>query len=387
MKNRRDSVSCRRFNSFGMVHCSMRLKTACILFAAALGFSLGAEAQTYTIQPGDSLRIIILNRPEYTQEVTVGPDGMLPYFLVGSIDTKGMTLEALQKRIAEGLSTHFSDPQAIVVPTPRSYGVYVGGQVANPGFHAAPEPEIDLRRAVILAGGPLPDSANLKNALLYRADGETAAYDLTQYGQPPLIVKNGDAVYIRSKARIQVSGNVQKPDIYYVDAPPTAAFALALAGGPMEDRAALDRLVILRSDGVSETIQLSEQFWNDDPETLPRLQSGDALFVPYAYAAEEISVIGYVRAPGLYKVRGPIPVGRALALSGGADAAKADMNSAEIQRLDGSWEKADLRTEAAGVLVYPGETVRVRKRFQVNWSFVLSAITTGALLVRLIQNN
>ncbi len=365
----------------------MRLKTACILFAAAFGFCLRAEAQTYTIQPGDSLRILILNRPEYTQEVAVGPDGMLPYFLVGSIDTKGMTLEALQEQIAQGLSKHFSDPQVIVVPTPRSYGVYVGGQVANPGFHPAPEPAIDLRRAVILAGGPLPDSANLKNALLYRADGETAAYDLTRYAQPAPEVKNGDAVYIPPKVRIQVSGNVQKPDVYYVDAPPTAAFALALAGGPMEDRAALDRLVILRSDGVSETVRLSEQFWNDDPEKLPRLQSGDALFVPYAYAAAEISVIGYVRMPGLYKVRGPIPVGRALALSGGADVAKADMNSAEIQRLDGSWEKVDLRTEATSVLVHPGETVRVRKRFQVNWSFVLSAVTTGVLLARFIQNN
>ena len=91
--------------------------------------------------------------------------------------------------------------------------------------------------------------------------------------------------------------------------------------------------------------------------------------------------LGYTRYGDRYRLGG------ALALSGGADVGKADMNSAEIQRLDGSWEKVDLRTEATAVLVYPGETVRVRKRFQVNWSFILSAVTTGVLLARFIQNN
>ena len=369
----------------------MRMRTWLLWTAAALALCSAAEtrAQTDAVQPGDTLRILILNRPEYTQELTVGPDGKLPYFLAGSIDTNGMTLETLQQTIAEALAEHFVDPQVIVMPTRREYGVYVGGEVKTPGFHPAPEPEIDLRRAVILAGGHLPDSADMRQALLLRKGKPPLAFNLSGLNKndaPMPLVQNGDAVYIPRRIRIRVVGNVQKPDTYYVNAPPTAAYALALAGGPLDDKGALDRIVLLRADGASETIQLTEQFWKDNSERQPRLQSGDALFVPNAYLTEEISVIGYVRSPGLYRTRGPVPLARAVALAGGADTREADTRSIEIQRLDGSTQKVDLRTEATSTIVHPGETVRVRKRFKVNWSFVLSAVTTGVLLARYVQD-
>jgi polysaccharide export outer membrane protein len=350
------------------------------VFFAAVAVALAEAA--YRIRPGDALRIAVLRHPEYAQEMTVQSDGRISYFLIGEINAAGKTPAELQSDIQRALAPQLKDAQVVVAPTPREDEVYVGGEVANPNRYTYREPELDARRGLVLAGGVRAESADLRRVTLLRRGAESVVVDLT--GSDDVAIASGDALIVGRRVSIRVAGNVQKPDVYWVDEPVAAGYALALAGGIVEDKGSLTTLAVLRSDGSTETIPLDEQFWQDVAEQ-PRLSDGDTLYVPNAYRVEEISVLGYVHNPGLFRVRGPVPVGRALALAGGAILESADTRHAEILRLDGSRIIVDLDAAATTALVHPGDTVRISKRFAINWSFVVSLISTAAVIYSLVR--
>ena len=351
-----------------------------------LGFFLrdGVATSAHRIRPGDTLRIVVLNRPEYSQEVVVQEDGKLGYFLIEEIDVAGMTPEELRDRLREALSEYLEDPQVLVVPTLRPNEVYVGGRVKEPGRYAFAEDAIDLRRALILAGGPLDEGADLRRVYHLRKEAPPTVYDLTSPDAGAVRVDRGDVVYVPKRTKILVTGNVAIPGAHWVDGPISVALALARAGGVLDDKGSLERLVLLRADGTIETIRVEEAFW-EDAGSLPTMGDGDTLYVANAYRVEEVSVLGYVQNPGLYRVRGPIPVGRAIGLAGGLLTEVAKTDEVEIQRLDGTREVIDLNAQATTALVYPGETVRVDKRFRINWTTIYSFISTAILVVSLVR--
>jgi protein involved in polysaccharide export with SLBB domain len=339
-----------------------------------LGQSAAAE---YHIRPGDTLRIVVLNRVEYGQEVFVRDDGRIDYFVLGSIDVGDMTLDALRGVLVEGLRGHLTEPDVLIVPVPREAFVYVGGQVAAPGKYGFMEPVIDVRKALALAGSALPLSADLSTVYVLRTGAPVETYDLTTAPGPHIEIRPGDVVYVAELCRIRVTGNVREPGVFHVRGSATAAYALSLAGGVVDDQGALARLSVLRADGSTGTAPVNADVV---------LRHGDALHVPNAYLVEEISVVGYVQKPGLYRVRGPVSVGRALALAGDAVREEANLSEVEIVRLDGAIERVDLRSGRSAAIVQPGETVRVNRRFQINWPMLFSAVSTAVLLTSLVRN-
>ena len=62
---------------------------------------------------------------------------------------------------------------------------------------------------------------------------------------------------------------------------------------------------------------------------------GDVLFVPNVFKVEPIYVTGYVRAPGAQRVRGPLNLSQAVALSGGFEES-ANREEVLIHRRDGT---------------------------------------------------
>lgn len=335
----------------------------------------------YRIRPGDTLRIAVLRHPEYSQEVSVQSDGHITYFLVGELQAAGKTPAELQTAIQHALKPQLTDAQVIVVPMPRENEIYIGGEVTNPGRYSFREPELDVRRALVLGGELRPESADPRRVYIWRHGEEPFLLDLSE--KKNVSLTSGDAVVVGRRHQIRITGNVQKPDVYWVSEPVAVGYGLALAGGIVDDKGNLNSLAILRADGSTETVPLNEQFWQNVSEQ-PRLADGDTLYVPNAYQIEEISVLGYVQRPGVFRVRGPIPLGRAIALAGGVIQDVANTRRIEILRSDGQHLVADLKTTTS--LVYPGDTVRVSKRFTVNWSFVLSFLSMSAVLYSLLRS-
>jgi polysaccharide export outer membrane protein len=135
----------------------------------------------YSIGAGDQLRIDVWKSPELSTEVPVRPDGMITLPLVGDIQARGLTAEALGKSITTKLSDYIRTPQVtVIVANPASaefeLRVRVTGAVNQPT--SIPYNKGMTVLDVVLAAGGTTIYAAQNNALLYRknAEGIVTAY-------------------------------------------------------------------------------------------------------------------------------------------------------------------------------------------------------------------
>ncbi|MCP4149046.1 MAG: hypothetical protein GY757_14960, partial [bacterium] len=61
----------------------------------------------YLIGPGDVLNISVWKNPDMSREVTVLPDGKIPFPLIGEIQASGKTVAQLKKELESKLSPRF----------------------------------------------------------------------------------------------------------------------------------------------------------------------------------------------------------------------------------------------------------------------------------------
>ncbi|MYA99723.1 hypothetical protein F4X90_08590 [Candidatus Poribacteria bacterium] len=336
-------------------------------------------SDVYHIKKGDTLLIAVIGQPEYTHSVQVREDGRINYF-GGEFDVAGVTVTKVNHLIREFLvqDNHVSNPVVMVSLVLQKSGVFVGGAVKTPGRYViSPETDIDLYRAIALAGG-MAENADRQSVQLIRIDAtrKVETYDLSA-NRPYRDIRVGinDLVFILPLGVIEVQGQVQNPGKLFVRGNIGIRQALARAGGP-DQEADLTAIVKVGKDGKLSEFNLSEQFWKSPPngEPSPSLSDGDVLFVPNVFKVEPIYVTGYVRTPGAQRVRGPLTIARALALAGGFEAS-ANREKVLIHRRDGTTLETSFtfnpaEGEARQMLLYPGDILEVKKKFQVNWGLI-----------------
>lgn len=120
---------------------------------------------TYRIGVGDELHIRFLYQPDMSEQLPVRPDGRISLGATGEITAIGLTPGELEKVIIERSSARLRDPEVTVVITKiGEQRVYVGGEVARPGFVAL-RPEMTPLQAVLQSGG-FRRTAKLESVLL-----------------------------------------------------------------------------------------------------------------------------------------------------------------------------------------------------------------------------
>ena len=336
-------------------------------------------SDVYRIKKGDTLLIAVIGQPEYTHSVQVREDGRINYF-GGEFDVAGSTVTTVNHLIRMFLvrDNHVSNPVVMVSLVLQENGVFVGGAVKTPGrYTISPETDIDLYRAITLAGG-MAENADRQGVQLIRVDTtqKVKTYDLsTHRPDRDIRVNINDLVYIMPLAVVEVQGQVQTPGKLFVRGNIGIRQALARAGGSNPE-ADLTAIVKVAKSGKLSEFNLAEQFWKSPPngEPAPSLSDGDVLFVPNVFKVEPIYVTGYVRAPGAQRVRGPLNLSQAVALAGGFEAA-ANREEVRIHRRDGTTIETSFtfnpaEGEAQQTLLYPGDILEIKKKFQVNWSLI-----------------
>ena len=336
-------------------------------------------SDVYRIKKGDTLLISVIGQPEYTHSGQVRKDGRISYF-GGDLDVAGQTIEMVNQQIREFLVSEglVRNPVVMVSPVLQENGVFVGGAVKLPGrYLISPETDVGLYRAIALAGG-MAENADHRAVQLIRTDTpETIeTYDLSPtHPYRDIRVNVNDLVFVMSLGTVEVQGQVQTPGKLFIRGQISIAEALARAGGATQE-ADLTALVKVEKNGNLSEFNRSEQFWRSAPNdsTSPSLSNGDVLFVPNIFKVEPIYVTGYVHNPGAQRVRGPLKLAQAVALSGGFEAA-ADRENVLIHRSDGTMLEVPFMSNptngnAQQVLLYPGDILEVQKKFQVNWSLV-----------------
>lgn len=136
------------------------------LVAAAAGFAkaapqapagcaaAGSGTAVYRIGAGDVLRVSVWNNKDMDRTVTVRPDGMISFPLLGDVHAAGLTPMRLQEVMSEGLKRYMADPQvAVVIQEIHSFQVSVLGQVQHPGRYEMRSDNVTVLDALAEAGG------------------------------------------------------------------------------------------------------------------------------------------------------------------------------------------------------------------------------------------
>jgi polysaccharide export outer membrane protein len=133
----------------------MRTLIASLAFAmlvltlpAAAQEAAGAKAQS-VLTPGDSVRIEVWRKPEFSGDFVVAPDGTITHPLFRSVRVAGLPFATAEANLRTFLAQYEENPQFVMEPLIR---VAVSGEVTRPLVFAA-RPETSIGEAVARAGG------------------------------------------------------------------------------------------------------------------------------------------------------------------------------------------------------------------------------------------
>jgi len=167
------------------------------------------------LRPGVNVRIAVIASgvavvPEMVKEVSAVGEIAMPY--IGVVKCEGMTLVALQNKLAESYKTYFIEPQA------TAHFVYTGegmtspwgtvllmGQVAKPGpVNIPPTCDLNVTKAIQLAGG-VTGIAKRDAVRVTRRKADGTLYrcvvDIDEIGRSgkndlDIVLKAGDVVWV-----------------------------------------------------------------------------------------------------------------------------------------------------------------------------------------------
>lgn len=191
---------------------------------AGLALAVGAfaaqdvQAQSYSIKPGDTLRIEVLEDSSLTRDALVLPDGTISFPLVGSVPARGRSLGQVGAAVRSGLAPNFANPPTVHVSIAalaaprtaaaisRTLDIYALGEVQSPGRKEV-SPGVTLLQFLAEAGG-LAQFAADKRIELIRTNaktGEVSTY-LFNYRLP-----QGSATTISGSTELQVGDVIKVP--------------------------------------------------------------------------------------------------------------------------------------------------------------------------------
>jgi protein involved in polysaccharide export with SLBB domain len=171
---------------------------AFLLALATLVAAAPAHAQSaphnapVVLQPGDSLRVLVVREPEVSGAFLVASDSTLLHPVYQGVKVVGVSMATVRDRIRPILVPYQREPEFSIQPLLR---VAVGGEVRIPRVYYLP-PEMTVGAAVDYAGGPT-DRGNLSEVRLVRAGTETW-FDLTDPAGPSEAenVRSGDRIIV-----------------------------------------------------------------------------------------------------------------------------------------------------------------------------------------------
>lgn len=292
----------------------MRWLNICMLVGCLIAWGAGHKAwsqdqssQQYRLNPGDLLQITVLDEPELSGEVLVGPDGFLRLPLIGSVMAAGLTLDELTARLEKALGEYLREPRITVAIkgfSPSARRVYVLGAVKAPGAYALP---IGIASTVVdaitLAGG-FGDNADLERVRVF-SNGQVRVLDLRSLQSGNLTgvdgwkVQPGDLVWVPPAFhRVSIVGAVANGGIHPVPTRASLLEALAIAGGVQEPTATVR---VLRGGAELVSVPWSQLLAGDFPPMT--LQEGDVVLVSVKQVSG-ILVTGAVSRPGLFDIKG-----------------------------------------------------------------------------------
>jgi polysaccharide export outer membrane protein len=145
-----------------------------IVFVTAVVASLGllqiAAADSYKLNPGDEVEISVWNEENLQKTITVLPDGMISFPLVGHLQAAGKSASEIEITIAAKLNAYIADPEVnVTVTSTRGNVIFVVGKVLKPGPIVMIQ-STTVMQALAMAGG-LNEFASANSIKIIRRSG------------------------------------------------------------------------------------------------------------------------------------------------------------------------------------------------------------------------
>src|SRR5262245_22714288 len=137
--------------------------TMILLSALALARPMMAQEATHqaerseqaVLTPGDSVRVQVWRRPEFSGDFVIAPDGSITHPLYRTVRVGGVPFATAEANIRRFLSGFEENPQFVMEPLIR---VAISGEVTRPSVFAT-RPETTIGEAVARAGGATQNGA------------------------------------------------------------------------------------------------------------------------------------------------------------------------------------------------------------------------------------
>ncbi len=155
------------------------MRNALLSVAAIAAFASAGVAQepapvisqsggSYSLGPGDIVRILVWGHEEYSGQFQVDEDGKLTYPVIGEINAGELTVAALRDTLRTGLERLFTNPFVTITP---QFRIAVLGEIQRPGLYTV-DPTLSVLDVVAMAGGASP-VGNLGKIRVLRSGAET----------------------------------------------------------------------------------------------------------------------------------------------------------------------------------------------------------------------
>lgn len=127
----------------------LSLLAVVVLSVPALAQEPRPQGGQSMLAPGDSVRVVVWRKPEFSGDFVVAPNGTITHPLYRSVQVGGVPFATAEANIRRFLSRFEENPEFVVEPLVR---VSVSGEVDRPRVYAL-RPETTIAEAVAQAGG------------------------------------------------------------------------------------------------------------------------------------------------------------------------------------------------------------------------------------------
>lgn len=146
---------------------------------------------SYTLQPGDQLRIVVFGQENVPTDYAVNDEGYLSMPLVGAVEAKGKSVPELEAHLAQEFTRVLVDPSVsvqLIAPRP----VYVLGGINEPGAYPYAK-DMTIMSAAAMANGFTP-YAYQDYFQVTRAGADGKQLDFRATGRD--LVQPNDIIYV-----------------------------------------------------------------------------------------------------------------------------------------------------------------------------------------------
>lgn len=273
-------------------------------FVPAQGMAVPSE---YILGTGDEINVMLWGRINEEYDLKVGREGKINIPRIGPVAVAGLPFSAMERNIHSQLSNIEGVEASVSVGKLRSIGVFVVGEVANPGLYTVSALS-NVTNVLFAAGGPT-HRGSLRQVQLKR-NGRLIAtidyYDFLLKGidRSKYKLRSGDVVLVPvARKMAAIAGNVRRSAIYEVLPKTTLGDLVDLAGG-FTPTAWTTRLQVKRYvDNEFQTVLDLDSV----TESLPSfgIEDGDIVkvFPVVVQNQDAVYLEGNVVRPGTYQLK------------------------------------------------------------------------------------